>query len=1015
MRASVLVALGLLFPDPAGPVKAGLRPAGGDGFNARTWTADHGLPQNAVQALCQTRDGFLWVGTRFGLARFDGVEFRRFSASNVPELAEASVSALAEDVGGGLWVGTLGGLLRFDQGRFHRVPELEGRRVWAVWRAPTGELWLGLNEGLARWEPNLLEVFSPPPPFSGRVRSLVPLETGELLVTTLTEWLRFDLGSKTFHPWLPREWTEEGEATPPVKPDTVWRVEIPRAKSPADLAELVFSHGGRGNSGNTWGPRMIPDGHGGWWAVSADRKLIHLGSQGPRRLAPPREDVFSELLCALPDREGGLWLGTSVAGLTRLRLRYFEHFAFGEGEEAACFTVTAEPDGTVWAASKTRLLRWRAGQTELLPLPFASPMNQIFCVLPDATGGVWIAQDRVGLFRWRDGRLEDHSEPAGAAGTRLRVLARTRDGALWLGGRNGLSRWDGNAATRYGLENGLPHLDVRAVHEDRSGRLWVATFGGGVAWREATQFRALRAVHGLSHDIQWGFLEDRTGALWVYGLRGLNRLREGHLAVITREHGLFDDLTNQMIEDEAGDFWLGCNRGLYRVRGEDLHAVADGRQPSLECTVFGAGDGLPVAETNGENQPAGARAADGALWIPTPVGVVRVVPAQVPRREVPPTLHLEFARTESLALLADGRMNPALKRTKSDTIRVPPGAARVLEFRFAAPSFAAPERVRFRHRLVGYEREWVEAGSRRETHYTNLRPGAYRFEFTACNDHGVWNPDPVAFAFVLLPHFWQTPGFYALAAAILGAIGLGAHQWRVRLVRRRLRLERQLALARERERIARDMHDDVGAGLTQIGLLTARAAHPGGPAGEVGKLLDRIAETSRDTAQAMDEIVWAVNPRNDRLDHLANYVCQFAREYLEPSGIRCRLEVPSLLPAWPVSSTARHHLLMVLKEALANAVRHARATEITVSLGFAAGELRLVIADDGRGFSPAVPAAGQAPGGNGLVNLHRRAAALGARCHIHSRPGEGTCVELVVGLPGSPVRGMPPPEADGVA
>jgi signal transduction histidine kinase len=329
----------------------------------------------------------------------------------------------------------------------------------------------------------------------------------------------------------------------------------------------------------------------------------------------------------------------------------------------------------------------------------------------------------------------------------------------------------------------------------------------------------------------------------------------------------------------------------------------------------------------------------------------------------------------------------------------------VVEFDYTAASLAAPERVQFRHRLAGHDRDWVEAGPRRVAFYTNLRPGRYVFEVLAANNHGVWAVAPARFAFAVAPAFHQTAWFPPAVAAVLAGAALGAHRLRVRLVRRRLALEAALRLARERERIARDMHDDVGASLTQIALLAERARRSGGA--ESRPLLGRIAEAARETAQAMDEIVWAVNPRNDRLEHLANYVCQFAREYLEPTGIRCRLDVPALLPDLPVPSDRRHHLLMALKESLGNAAQHSGATEVTVELRFAGRELCLAVADNGRGFAAEAPAPARAGGGNGLAHLRRRAEALGGRCEIRSAPGAGTRVEMTLRLTGEPTTHEP--------
>ncbi|HMO66533.1 MAG TPA: histidine kinase, partial [Verrucomicrobiota bacterium] len=290
--------------------------------------------------------------------------------------------------------------------------------------------------------------------------------------------------------------------------------------------------------------------------------------------------------------------------------------------------------------------------------------------------------------------------------------------------------------------------------------------------------------------------------------------------------------------------------------------------------------------------------------------------------------------------------------------------------------------------------------------YTNLRPGRYVFEVLAANNHGVWVPAPAQFAFTVAPAVHQTAWFPALVAALLAGGALGAHRLRVRLVRRRLALENELGLARERERIARDMHDDVGASLTQIALLAERARRPGGA--EAGPILGRIAAAARDSARAMDAIVWAVNPRNDRLEPLAAYLCQCAREYLEPAGVRCRLDVPPLLPDRPVPGAVRHHLLLVLKEALGNAVRHAAAAEVTVRLGLEDGERVLAVTENGRGFNPAAAPAGRPGGGNGLANHRRRLESLGGRLVLRSAPGAGTTVEARVGKPGGSSRPQAP-------
>ncbi len=992
-------------------------------FVAQTWQADHGLPQNSVQAFCQTRDGFLWIGTRFGLARFDGVAFVAYGPGELPGVRDGSVSALAEDGEGTLWIGMFDGLLRRRGGRFERMTALDGERVWALWSETPDRLWIGLNRGpvlLAGNGAASATVEGPGEGFAGstamptHVRSLTPDGAGGLLVTTVSGWFRLDLASRGVSSWPPgtEGFGSGGGATTggEVLPGD-WRARAVTNLSPAALHRRIFRNSLL--TPNDWGPRTAADGQGGWWFVAQDRSLFHLDGTGLKELVPGHRQAGDGVLAVASDRDGNHWIGHSIAGMTRLRPRLFRSYAVHEGDDAPCFTVALGPDGEPWTASRAYVLQVGGGRRRLWPLEPAASNRQIFAMAPSAEGGWWLGWDRRGLHHWLPSDPPESPRFVAFEGERPRALAVARDGALWIGLTTGLARWDRDGVRRFGVRDGLPHPDVRAIHEDRSGRLWVATFGGGIARLsgvgeaggegEGPGFVSFSVRDGLGADTVWGFHEDRRGALWIYGMRGLTRWNGHRLATVTREHGLFDDLTNQLLEDEAGYFWLGCNRGIYRVHPDELHAVADGRAAAVTSVVYTAADGLPIAETNGESQPAGARSPDGALWFPTPVGLLRVDPRRVPLHETPPTVHLTRIRTESLVLLDETADPPG---TGQRPVRIPSGEAHVLEAEFTSPHFAAPERVRFRQRLHGYETNWVEGGSRRSTRYTNLRPGRYRLEVTACNSHGLWATEPAVFAFEITPRLHQHAFFLPVlgAAGLLAAVSL--HRLRVRLVTRHHALQGELRLARERERIARDMHDDVGASLTQIGLLAARTeqwAESCPP--EVPSLLRRIGAGSREAAQAMEEIVWALNPRNDRLDHLADFICQFARDYLEPTGIRCRLEVPPLLPDRPVSSDQRHHVLMMLKECLGNAARHSAAREVRVGVGWHEDVLHVAVADDGRGFE--VPSdlgegVGSAPaaGGNGLRHLHRRVAALGGSLRIASAPGQGTTVDIRLPLSG---------------
>jgi signal transduction histidine kinase len=391
------------------------------------------------------------------------------------------------------------------------------------------------------------------------------------------------------------------------------------------------------------------------------------------------------------------------------------------------------------------------------------------------------------------------------------------------------------------------------------------------------------------------------------------------------------------------------------------------------------------------------------LLFATLKGVVVVDPGTVAPRRMPPPVVVE-------SVAVDGERQPLAETPSSwrpDVLRpilkIRPGG-RQIEFRFAGVSLVSPDRVRFRHRLIGWDPDWVEAGSQRLARYNFLRPGDYTFEVSACDSDGVWTVPPASIAMRLAPHFYQT-WWFLTSAALLGAAAVAGalRGWHVRRMRQQLeRLERQQAIEGDRTRIAKDIHDDLGAGLTHIALLSEMARPTASP--EMQSQLAQITEVARELTSNMDEIVWAVNPENDTLDGLATYVSKFAQDYLTAAGIRCRLDLPAQLPAVNLPAEVRHNLFLAVKETLNNVVKHAHATEVRVRLELFARAFKLVIEDDGRGLGggAATEAAsrGRVSSGHGLPNLQKRLESAGGQCVLDSQPGHGTRVEMTVPLEG---------------
>lgn len=494
---------------------------------------------------------------------------------------------------------------------------------------------------------------------------------------------------------------------------------------------------------------------------------------------------------------------------------------------------------------------------------------------------------------------------------------------------------------------------------------------------------------------------------------------------LTAAQGLTDNLINQIVADTGGALWLGSHRGVFRVPIEQLNAVCDGRQSRVRSLALGGNEGLRGSETNGEVQPAGCRTGDGRLWFPTAHGVAVVDPAAIPFVPRTEPVLIERVRATDRIVYGLGLTDEAapgtlaaeaLPERVAGPMTLPPGSGRFLEFRYALVDLVAPEQVRFRYRLEGHDADWIDAGRRRAATYTNLRPGRYRFLVSARNHHGRWTEEAevAMFAFRLTPHLherWPVRGLL-LGAVLAGVYALhrGRLRWRVRLER----LEAEHRWALERGRIARDLHDDLGASLARAAILLglARQGREAAVAEASQSRLDQVQETLRASQQTMRELIWATDPRNDTLEGLVTRVCQFAQEYLEPWQMRCRFELPGTWPAAPLSAEARQNLFLAAKEAIRNAAQHGQASELRIAVGFADGHCHVTIADNGRGLPTPVQPGGVAQGGSGdepdgqaagrpglgLMNMRERLAALGGRLTLASVPGQGTTVRLEVPL-----------------
>ena len=966
-------------------------------YFVRTWQVEQGLPQNKVTAVTQTREGYLWVATYSGLARFDGVRFTVFDEKNTPAMRSSRVTTLFESDDGALWIGHENGVVTtFKDGKFSAQENQtawggvkifaftadEGGDVWLlnesgqlvrmrdglallpqaggafkllnVARDSTGKVWVARDGKLSVMDHASLRVVQlGTNAVSGYVQGICASHDGGLWVA----------GDGRIRKWDGEKWVQDLGVAPwnfsPLTSFVETRNGILLAGTSSDGFFILFPgtdasplHFNRISGFQAdWILSLLEDREGNIWVGTGGNGLVSLRPNNIQTLAPPDLWHGRAVLSVCPARGGGLWIGTEGAGLYHYADGAWENFGYTNGIG----------NSYVWSIAE-------------------NPARNLFV-------GTWGA----GLYV-RDGERFKFAPGMENQLIRIPALLTATDGSLWAGTENGLLHYHNGQTNWYAEADGNPLRDVRAIVEAADGAIWFGTAGNGLACLKDGKIRRYSHASGLPSDYIECLRFDDAGALWIgtFG-GGLCRWKDGKFSVIDAAQGLPNSVVGHIEDDGNGFFWMSSHGGILRAGKKELNDCAKGKIGSVPFLTYGINDGLPTIECSEGMQPAGCKTADGRLWFPTSKGLVVVNPGEVRINQLAPPMALEEFLVAGQAVT---NLAPPLK--------IPPGGSR-FEFHFTALSFVAPEKVRFKYRIEGLEKDWNDTDTKRVADYSFLPPGDYEFHVIACNNDGVWNEKGVELPFTLLPHFWQTWWFHffsglATVTLVSGAVWL---DMRRRMRRRLEKLEREQAVERERSRIAKDIHDDLGASLTRITMLSQLARGEMLLPEPVAKNLDRIFGTARELTRAMDEIVWAVNPRHDTLNSLANYLSRFAHDYLSAAEIRCRLDVPLQLPALPVRADVRHNLFLAFKESLNNVVKHAAATEVRVELKLEPSRLALLVADNGRGFTAdakGVASPDRIQSGSGLLNTKRRLADIGGLCEVQSEPSGGTSVRFFVPL-----------------
>jgi ligand-binding sensor domain-containing protein/signal transduction histidine kinase len=979
----------------------------GEDYLINVWLTDQGLPENIVNAIAQTPDGYLWCGTTHGLARFDGVRFKIFNVRNTPELGSARVRQLFVGNDGALWIAVFEGrLVRFKDGRFtaYNLPprETTAKTIFWITEDESGTLWVTVEDGAVfRFRDGKFTLASKDWDNDGRAVFRVHRDSqGRTWVTTASYLARLENGKLTER-LRGKKW--EYQFLCPSRSDGWWIVHTGRLRLWRD-GQWIADAGTwvRPDRGLEY---SLEDHDGHLWVASLGKGIYCYSTNASMQQITVKDGLGSDLVRALfEDAEGNLWAGTRSGGLDRIRPALFKTYGRKQGLSSDLVTAICEgPDGDMWVGIDGEgVNRLHDGEVQKFGPAEGLESPATRALLWDRKGQLWAGTWVGGLYQLDDGRFKPMRDIPGT-NTAVGSLFEDSKGRIWVGQRtlNRLACIENGVARAIDLPNPAPSLDETSIAESADGSIWVGTDGNGLYRVTDSGVRRFTHEDGLPSNTVRALFAQPDGSLWIGTLDGgLCRFKDGRFVTCSTSDGLVDDVINHIADDGLGYLWFTSFQGVFRVSKAELNAFADGKRHRIQCAAYGKSDGMPALECPGGFQPAGCRTRDGRLWFPTIKGLVVVDPANVPTNSVVPPVLIEEVMVdggpagESAVATKDEVSAPANPQTPGE-FKIKPGRHR-LEFHYTGLNFAAPERVRFRRQLVGLEKEWVEAGAQRVANYDYLSPGNYEFHVTACNQDGVWNQTGASLAFTVLPYFWQTWWFFVVA--VLGGGGLIAgtvyyivHQkWR----REFRRVEMQLSVEKERARIAQDIHDGVGANLTEIAWLAEVAEKDAADPVEVRAQARKISSTARETVQSFDEIVWAVLPQNDTLTSLIGYLGQRVDELFENTPTRCWFAAPNKLPHIVVPAEVRHSFYLACKETLHNVNKHAHATAVKVQVIVQDKELRVEIEDDGCGFN----SESNGSTGNGLRNLRQRFENLGGRFELQSRPGQGTKVIMSIPL-----------------
>jgi signal transduction histidine kinase/ligand-binding sensor domain-containing protein len=940
------------------------------------WTTEQGLPQNSVNAIVQSRDGYLWLATFGGLARFDGVKFTTYNSGNTPGLKSNRIISLFEDRDGTLWMGTQSGevmTLANGVGKTYTTDDgLPGNYVWTIAQAADGTIWIGGEKGAARFENGRFKTFSTADGLPDRpVRVILPDENNQLWFASDSGLLsKFD-GEKFI---VDSRFSQD-------KP--FYFIKMCRRQSGGfwiGVEELLTEY----DNGNFSNFSILPDGAQGKvrTLIETRDKILWINHEGTiyhfknGAFTPYLKGYF--LRSMFEDREGNIWLGSDGKGLYRLRKRNLKTISAEDGlADGVVRAVTGDGADGVWIATNRGLARWQGSSLKFFLNQEGTFSTYIISLFREPDGGLWIGNPgKISYFK--DGNFSNISlRETLPNDDEVNAIMRDREGSLWVGSKSGLSilKPDGKE-TALNEKDGLVNNEVHHISQSKDGAMWIGTTGGLSRYKDGA-FTNYTTANGLSNDYVRDVFEDADSSFWLatYG-GGLNLLRDGKITPITVKDGLFDDFLSRILTDERGNFWILSNRGIFKVRRDNLNDFVAKRISFIITTSYGVDDGMRSSEGNGGMQPAGWRMPDGKLWFPTIAGVAIIDPNQT-AAPMPTVIEQVLLNGAEIRL--------------GDKIEIKPGQEN-LEIVYSGLSLTRPEQIKFKYKIEGLNDDWVNAGTRRTAYFSYLPPGEYTFKVAGNND-GIWS-EPATIKIVVNPPFWRTWWFILLCFLAAALLIYGLFRLRILQLQRQNIAQKEFsrrlinAHESERRRIAAELHDSIGQSLATIKNSAIFAVQSVKDLTQAKEQFEEITEESGNAIAEVREIAYNLRPHLlDRLG-LTKAISSMLNRTADNLQMKMFLQIDDIDDLF--DNEAELSIFRIIQESLNNILKHAEASEIRVTIERQEDLVNIKIEDNGKGFDTT----SQNQSGFGLLGITERVRMLGGTLLINSEIEKGTTTEI---------------------